>query len=108
MSHWPDLINDARAVAVTTLGIPFVYIDENGVETQVAAGIFFNDFVAEPLGDGPGMTNAAPMLGVSLSDLPVDPADDQGEVVVKGVRYYVREVQKDGQGGARLVLEIDR
>lgn len=106
MGNWPDLINAARDVAVETLGIPFTYIDKDGAETQVEAGIFFNDFIAEPFaGDGPGVTNSAPVLGISLADLPVDPEDDDGEVIVNGQRYIVRVVQKDGQGGARLVLE---
>ena len=46
-------------------------------------------------------------LGVNLADFPADP--QQGDLLTaRGVQYYVQEVQVDGHGGAKLVLNVQK
>lgn len=52
----------------------------------------------------PGVSTTTPSLFLVLSDLPSDPAEVEYAIEVAGQEFRVREVQKDGQGGVRLLL----
>ncbi len=58
----------------------------------------------------PGVARIGPAVFVRLADLPVvmgapvDPVTDDPIITIQGEVYKVREVQKDGQGGAVLHL----
>ena len=52
---------------------------------------------------GAHVTTEHSALGVRLGDFPIQPR--QGDAVTaRGLLYFVREVQVDGKGGAKLVL----
>jgi hypothetical protein len=53
------------------------------------------------------VTSTGPRVFVLLADLaPYDPEEDENPTVtIGGVRYRVREAQKDGQGGVLLQLQ---
>lgn len=49
------------------------------------------------------VTTEMACIGICLADFPAAP--QQGDLLTaRGVQYYVREVQVDGHGGAKLVL----
>lgn len=108
---------------LTPLGAP-IY-DDNGdpVGTfgtaYAAVGVFDEQFIeVTPEGKGPfsstealdlgapgGITGAMPVLGVQLSAMQTAPA--QGDkVTINGTAYLVREVQPDGHGHAKLLLNL--
>lgn len=88
---------------------PVVYQPAIGVPFQVTA-VF--DQAYRPVDslsiegiDPMHVTASRPCLGVRLSAFPVQP--DQADLVtVRGVQYWVQEVLADGQGGARLTLNV--
>jgi hypothetical protein len=55
------------------------------------------------MGALPNITAALPVLGIRAADLPVPP--EQGDrLTVRGQDFLVREVQADGHGGIKLLL----
>ena len=84
-----------------------------GIQASIT-GVFDEAYRAlQPLGDlgsmigQPGyMTGSLPVLGVQLSTCPLHPA--QGDtVMIAGLQYVIREVQPDGHGWAKLMLNLN-
>lgn len=111
MIDWDALV---IGPAVAIFGETVAYTPQSG-ETMAITGVF--DEAYKPLlplggsmGREPldiGMTgdtvSAGPVLGVRLADFPVPPA--QGDaLVVRGTAFVVREVQADGHGAVKLLL----
>ncbi len=100
----------ANGTILDRLGSYFEYAPRNGTPANVR-GIFDAEFRRADATQ-PGVALVGPAVFVRLSDLPtdpvmgtpVDPVTDDPVVTVDGVAYRVREVQKDGQGGAVLHL----
>lgn len=101
-----DLLATADRAALGLLGDLIRYAPQVGDPVDVR-GVFDAQF-QHPLGLGgarpPGEVVVGPAVFVHLADLPVDPTTDTPVVTVGGVGYRVREVHKDGQGGALLHL----
>ncbi|QDF14257.1 head-to-tail joining protein [Dinoroseobacter phage vB_DshS-R4C] len=53
---------------------------------------------------GPGVLTIAPTLTLGAAQLPFSPARNH-RCTVRGITYRVAEVQPDGSGGLRLLLE---
>lgn len=94
------LIADRANLAVN--GQPVAYAPAIGAPVTVN-GIFENAYQRIELGN-PGVTSTGPMVFVRLSDLPTDLEQDTPILTINGQRYTVKEVQRDGQGGAKLML----
>ena len=88
------------------------YQSASGAQPFQAKGVFDWYYAsADPLGDGGEYSQSRPVhvtarqavLGIQLSAFAVAPA--QGDLVIaRDTRFYVREVQPDGHGGAKLML----
>lgn len=73
--------------------------------TVALAGIFANAHaVAAPLGDWQGVSTSAPLFTCRASVLPAG-ARDGDTLTLGGTVWTVRDVQPDGTGLARLILE---
>jgi len=112
-SEWDDIasaqLEDCIGVFKTTG--PVYYIGESGHPVELSKAIFDERF--EPV-DGAteaGVMSTGPWLGVKLSDLPDDP-EEIGPTIILGEldsatarRFEIREVQRDGAGGAKILLK---
>jgi hypothetical protein len=67
-------------------------------------GVFDAAYVLAEAGGRVGVTSSLPAVFVRLEDLPLNPDEDQPTITVAGVAYKIHEVQRDGQGGALLLL----
>ena len=72
--------------------------------SETVRGIF--DAVHQLVDAGtPGVSLSGPVVFLLLEDLPSDPEEDlDATVTVGSTEYSFREVQKDGQGGVRILL----
>lgn len=91
-----------RAVQVH-LGSVAVTYQPQGEDPVEVTGMFDERFVLVDQGDA-GVEQTAPAAFLMLEDLPVDPEDDEPLITIGGTEYRVRERQKDGMGGIRLLL----
>lgn len=66
-------------------------------------GIFDDDHQAVVLEGDTVVSDTAPMLSVRLADLQDEP-QERDQLVVRGERYAVVDIQQDGQGSADLIL----
>jgi hypothetical protein len=99
---FPSLLASADRAALMLLGGPVFYAAEFGGDVEVR-GIFDAAYVRAQAGQA-GVMSAGPAVFLLLADLPSDPEDDVPSVTVEGVKYRVRETQKDGMGGVVLHL----
>lgn len=99
-----DLIAGMDAALVGSLGEPTTYTPATTGVPKAVTGIFDAAYVRVDVGRA-GVGSAGPALFYRESDLPADAAAPGAEIVVRGVTYRVDEVQKDGQGGVRLLLK---
>lgn len=100
---WPGLIASTDHTVLDHLGISCQYITRDGEVTDIV-GVFDAKYERLDQAGEAGVLSSTPMLFVRLSDLPVDPMADDGDVIVNGLRYRIIEPEKDGQGGCRLIL----
>lgn len=86
-------------------GTAVTYTPPGGVAMSVV-GIFDAAFNAVTIGDdGVPFTTVMPVVGVRLSQWPVQPVQDGVVTYLKtGARYVVKEVRPDGHGEAKLML----
>ncbi len=104
-----DLLAVADRACLTHLGRTVRYEPNIGVAVDVT-GVFDAEYVRVDAGQA-GLESSGPAVFLRLEDLkdangvPLpDPDDDEPTITVAGVAYRVRERQKDGQGGIRLLL----
>ena len=99
---------------IGVFGQPVRYIAlADGISRPITA-VFDEEYLAlTPLGAGlddrmgmpSNITSAKPVLGVQLSQLPVTPQQGDGVVILAtGAAFTVVEVQPDGHGAAKLIL----
>lgn len=93
-----------RVVLAQLQGDPVTYTPLWG-EAVVVPGVFSAAHHIVDVGTA-GVVSSIPAVFVRLSDLPSDPDAEEGgpTVSVAGKNYSVREVQRDGEGGAMLLL----
>jgi hypothetical protein len=104
---WEDTLRVLdRAVLGASLGGAVLYSASGDAASPAVAvrGVFDEvDGTAYVLDSG--VTMSGPRVFVRLEDLGSDPATDPDPIITQGGRRFsVREVRKDGQGGALLVL----
>lgn len=102
---------------VGVFGETCLYIIDN--DSFTITGVFDEAYIeVTPLGRGgmvdtegfalgsPGsITGARPVLGVQLSQFQPWQQPQQGHAIqIRGAMYYVKEVQTDSHGGAKLLL----
>lgn len=116
MIDWDQWVIGPTTTGPYGFGEPAVY--HGRAVTQPITGVFDDAYYElTPLGRGEmtsegvnyglpgGITARQPSLGVRLSQFLPGVMPTQGDaVVVRATRYYIREVQPDGKGWARLLL----
>ncbi len=111
-----DLAALMNAAVVGNLGIPITFIDAAGVEhTTTPAGDelrgVFDDRAIELPATEAGRTQSGPWVMVTLADLPEAPeptvylAEWPG-FIINGTTYRISEIQRNGQGAARIFLKV--
>lgn len=85
-------------------GEPFMFLPAVG-QPLSRSGVFDEAYREVDLAGGMAVTTEHPVLGIRTSDFPVLPAQgDQVTVASRGKTYVIREVQIDGHGAAKLLL----
>ena len=85
-----------------TFGESVTHTPADGGDAQTVTGVFANQHVAVLQG-GVEVVTTRPTLGIKLSDFDSEPV--QGDTLtINSVTYKVSEVDKDGEGGATLIL----
>jgi hypothetical protein len=99
---WAGLTGVVNQVVVRQFGDATTYTTQLGQAVSVR-GVFDEAHVLVEAGEA-DVSSVGPAVFYRLSDLPVDPLEDEPEIVIRGVSYEVREARKDGQGGVLLLL----
>lgn len=103
-----DPTYDDNGNPIGTYGAGYVAVgvfDERFMEVTAEGRGPFSSTEALDLGAPGGVTGAMPVLGVQLSAMQSAPA--QGDkITINGTAYLVREVQPDGHGHAKLLLNL--
>jgi len=104
---FPDLVTTMDRAVRDNLGVPVRYAPLPGSATFVDATGIFDAVHHRPEVQGAMVTATVPAVFILLSALgALDPeTDPDPSVTVAGRVYRVREVRKDGQGGALLLLQ---
>lgn len=101
------MIEDASTWAVfmdeATFGESVTYTPQGGGALAITA-ILTNAHAERGGGDFPGLSVTAPVLALPDSFLPAPPLVGDA-VTARGVAYRVADVQPDGTGLSRLILE---
>lgn len=101
MVDWDSLV---LAPLQTVFGEPFTHLPAFGAPLD-ASGIFDEAYREVDLAGGMAVTTEHPVLGVRTSDFPSLPLrGDQVVIPSRGKTYVIREVQIDGHGAAKLLL----
>ena len=102
---WGALVANMDRVCLNTLGTPILYSPKPslGLPDAEVTGIFDAAYQRLDAGEANFQTSS-PMVFFRLSDLPTDPATDDPDIIIAGVTYQPTEIQKDGQGGVRIML----
>ncbi len=100
---WPSLAKLAQAAGLSTFGEDVTFEPAGGAPVA-ARGIFNDSHVRLDLSTGAQVSSNDPMLELRLADIPRIPLANRDTVVVRGQRYSIRDVQKDSDGMAQLLL----
>jgi hypothetical protein len=85
-------------------GQPVTHLPAVG-DPQAGSGIFDEAYREVDLAGGMAVTTESPVLGIRTSEFPVLPKQgDQLIVQSVGKTFVIREVQVDGHGAAKLLL----
>lgn len=109
MIDWGAIVNGP---VMGLFGEPVQYLPIAGTPITIN-GTFHEAYNSVTVADGMPVTTESPALGVNLSDFPVPPRQ-KDEVTITatalhaGGIYTVKEVQKNGIGGALLLLNHAR
>lgn len=107
-----ELAAEAQGHSLQEFGEPIVYASRGAaaVSTTPAGaallGVFNAAGVRVDLQTGASVQGVGPILGVRESDLPARAVARQDWVTVRGQRYGIFDVQRDGQGWAVLALHV--
>lgn len=101
---WPTLVEGLDAAVLEVLGIPSLYTTAASVAVPLDK-VIFDDGHVRVQANQAGVTDTRPWLFTRLDKFPVDPEADAGSFTHAGTDYRIVEVQRDGQGSARFILE---
>ena len=102
MSNWKNLTSRLLTNCVNAFGTEATYSPKEGDDFDIE-GIFDRPNLNIELGQDNSHQSSAPTFGVKLSDMETDPVDGDS-LTIDGKTFTVFEVQKDGQGHAKLLL----
>lgn len=100
---WSERADRVLRSQIRHFGEPVTFTPQGGAAASVS-GIFDATTEAIDLDTGMPVRRARPQLGVRLADLPSAP-EEGDQVQVRGIDYVVVDVDEDGQGGAKLLLQ---
>jgi hypothetical protein len=102
--NWLAATDSLLDVAKWTFGETVSYTPKGHAPVSIP-GIFSDAFVSVDPGSGVAVTSTGPAVGIKLADLPQALTNKGDKCVIRGTSYTVFDVQKDGQGGATLILK---
>lgn len=71
---------------------------------QIFKGIWSNTYLSVDPTEGIQVMSSDPNVGIRLSDFAREPRKD--DKIIRGSEtYFIRSIERDGEGGATLVLE---
>lgn len=103
---WLQLADDVYQDCLETFAIPAEYRPANGAPFQIPNGGVFRETHEEvdPV-TGVPVTSLQPTIDVRRSEIPHDDDLDDGDrIFVRGRLWEILDVQKDGEVGAKVML----
>jgi len=113
---WAELAGRVLGASMKAFGTPFTYWPKGAGRpagpfttrpgsADPLQGVWDEKHSLVEMVDGAPISTTAPVLGVHLMDLPVAPlAGDEVDIAAR--HWRVVDPQPDGQGGAKLILEL--
>lgn len=101
-----DLVARIDRSVQRKLGDDSIIYQPDGGDPVPVTGVFDAAYVLVQGGANAGVESSAPAVFLILSDLPVNPEDDDPTLTIGGIDYRVAERRPDGKGGIVLVLRL--
>ena len=102
MIDWSSLV---LGPVIGVFGQPAVYTQAG--TNYPLSGVFDEAYASVDVSSGQPVTTWSPCFGFNVSDLPVTPRQkDRLTITATGQTYIVRNVQPDGHGWCRLLLNL--
>lgn len=112
---WAELAGDVLFAAMDVFGTAFIHAPKGedrpaGPFSQTAdgrplRGVWDEAHALVTLGGEGSVSTTAPVLGVRMADLAVEPLQGD-EITIGGRVWEIVDPRPDGQGGAKLILEL--
>jgi hypothetical protein len=100
---WDEIPNMLMDNAVEIFGVDCVFNPKDGGESSEFKAIFDNKYTVVDKPTGMSIQTSAPNISLNLSDLSQTPKKGD-EVVIGEKTYQIKEINPDGQGGAKALL----
>lgn len=101
-----DLVSQTQDIALVSLGEEIIYHRPDGVFSKAIRGIFDAAATLVLIGNEPGISSTAPVVGVKLTDLPDAQKPAKGDyVTIRETEYDIVDSQEDGQDWFNLILQ---
>lgn len=101
--NWADHIERMDRAVIASLGNDAVlYAPGVGAPVNIR-GVFDEAYVRVETGQA-GVESVGPAVFLRLSDLPLDPEEDEPTLTIRGKVYHPRGRERDGEGGILLML----
>lgn len=84
-------------------GEDVTYIYSGSKDEVTIKGIFGSAYVETTMNDDRVISDQMPAVDIRISDLARPPREDD-LVIIRSVKYAVRECREDGEGAAKLLL----
>lgn len=101
--EWGTMADAIIRAGIRTFGETVVYTPQLKAPREIRA-IFNAEFQGVDPNIGVGIGSVAPVIDVRLADISETPSPGD-RVCIRGDHYRVVEMQPDGQGAARLLLQ---
>ena len=106
MDRYANLILRTTTRVFNEDDVDFItYIPRKGSRFKIQA-IFDNEFQQVDKGGENYVASNQPAIGIRLCDLPDKPRKDE-QVIIKNIKYNIKDSQEDGHGGSTLFLQLD-
>lgn len=103
---WEDRVHNLLGHCTKTFGGECIHAPEN-FPRQTFDGIWSDVYITADPDTGIMVSSSDPNIGVRLADF--DRAPKKGDTIIRrGVYYFIRALEPDGEGGATLVLEVKK
>ena len=102
---WPAFADLVNVATRDTFGEPATYAPQGGAAPVSLTAVFEENALVVSTELGVLIRSGRPGIGVVLADIPVPPRRGD-QVTIRSTAYKVQDVDPDGQGGAKLLLNL--